>query len=124
MAMGRFGRAMGAALIICATSIATDSAEAQASRASTGPEPSAIQVIADVTAIQTRCWNLVVRPGVAFAYGETKGVRMIEVLPGGRLRGAFDRAFAETAKLDNELLCGAVAYGYANNLPGVIERRP
>lgn len=120
----RFCEGMRVPLIgFCALS-ATSAASAQTTRTSTGPEPSAIQVIADVTAIQTRCWKLVVRPGIAFAYGETKGVRMIEVLPGGRLRSAFDRAFAETAKLDDELLCGAVAFGYANNLPGVIERRP
>jgi hypothetical protein len=122
--MTGFGQAMAVACIVGAAQSAADAAKAQATRTSTDPNPSAIQVIADVTAIQARCWNLLVRPGVAFAYGETKGVRMIEVLPGGRLRGAFDRAFAETVKLDDESLCGAVAVGYANNLPGVIERRP
>jgi hypothetical protein len=98
-------------------------ATAQSMKASLSVEASAIQVIADVTAIQARCWNLMVRPGIAFAYGEAKGVRMIEVLPGGRLRSAFDRAFSDSNKVSADQLCGPIASVYARDLPGVIERR-
>jgi len=98
-------------------------ATAQSVKASLSVEAGAIQVIADVTAIQARCWNLMVRPGVAFAYGEAKGVRMVEVLPGGRLRSAFDRAFSDSNKVSADQLCGPIANVYARDLPGVIERR-
>jgi hypothetical protein len=96
---------------------------AQSVKASLSVEAGAIQVIADVTAIQARCWNLMVRPGIAFAYGEAKGVRMVEVLPGGRLRSAFDRAFSDSNKVSADQLCGPIASVYARDLPGVIERR-
>jgi hypothetical protein len=113
-------------LTLVATVYATvprESAWAENARTDPPGEADAIQVIADVTAIQARCWNLLVRPGIAFAYGETKGVRMIEVLPGGRLRSAFDKAFLDSNKVDVEELCGPIANSYARDLPGVIERR-
>jgi hypothetical protein len=109
--------------LVVAAAGADEAATAQSVKASLPIEAGAIQVIADVTAIQARCWNLLVRPGVAFAYGETKGIRMIEVLPGGRLRSAFDKAFSDSSKVDANQLCGHVASVYARDLPGVIERR-
>jgi hypothetical protein len=110
-------------LALAFTTAARQGAWAENMRTNPSGEAGAIQVIADVTAIQARCWNLLVRPGVAFAYGETKGVRMIEVLPGGRLRSAFDKAFVDSNKVDVAKLCGPIASSYARDLPGVIERR-
>ena len=83
----------------------------------------AIEIIADVAAIQVRCWDLIVRPGIAFARGEENGVHMLEVMPGGRLRAIFERFFKATSQIDEAQLCGPIAAAYAHDLPGVIDRR-
>jgi predicted transglutaminase-like cysteine proteinase len=100
-----------------------ETAMAQSLPAKLPADAGAIQVIADVTAIRARCWNLSVRPGIAFTYGETKGISMLEVLPGGRLRSAFDKALSDSQKIDSGQLCGPLASSYARDLPGVIESR-
>jgi len=83
----------------------------------------AIKVIADITAIQVTCRNLDVRPGVAFQYIESKGVRTVDVLPGGRRRADFEAAFAKASMIDRSELCSSIASKYAADLPGVIGER-
>jgi hypothetical protein len=82
-----------------------------------------IQAIADIIAIQTSCRNLDVSPGYAFHYGERNGLRMVDIMPGGRRRREFDEAFAKSSLIDPSELCSSVAAKYAAQLPGTIGQR-
>jgi hypothetical protein len=109
-----FGAAAAAALAACCC-VPPLAARAQA----TDP----VQVIAEMTTIQLSCRSLEVRPGVAFRFGESHGVRAVDILPGGRRRGEFEEALAKASMIDPERLCSTVAARYAVDLPGSIGQR-
>ncbi|MBV9222365.1 MAG: hypothetical protein JOY94_23355, partial [Methylobacteriaceae bacterium] len=60
---------------------------------------------------------------IAFQYIESKGLRSVDVLPGGRRRAEFEAALAKATMIDRSELCSSIASKYATDLPGVIGQR-
>ena len=113
-----FARAMAAAALLL-----SGLGGAAAGDVEVANEESAVRALAAITAIQVRCRNLDVQPGYVFAFVESSGVRVADLLPGGRRRPDFDAAYAVVGLTSKQDLCSTVADGYAQNIPGSIGRR-
>lgn len=98
-------------------------------RASAGdPRPTveggAMQVLADVVLIESRCRQLNVDYGKLFAFAERNGIRPTDIMPAGERHAAFATAYQRRSKeTANDRLCGALAAERDAILPGVFTSR-
>ena len=84
----------------------------------------AIQVLADVTLVDSQCRKVNADFGVAFRYAEQQGVHPADVMPLGRHRTAFQAASdlrRDTTPLEE--LCGAFMLQYERDFPGLFADR-
>jgi hypothetical protein len=93
-----------------------------------GPLPhnqtEAIQVLADVTLIDSQCRKVSADFGLAFRYAEEQGVRGVDVMPLGRRRASFDAASEHRLGTTPVAeLCGSLLQRYVQNFPGLFAQR-
>ncbi len=81
----------------------------------------AIQVLADLTAIDADCRDLAVDFGIGFRYAEQHGLSPASILPTGARRPAFEAALRLTQSNDGAIVeCGTLARHYSIALPGSV----
>ena len=81
----------------------------------------AIQVLADLTAIDADCRDLAVDFGIGFRYAEQQGLPPSSVLPTGVRRSAFEAALRRTQTNYGAVIeCGSLARHYSIALPGSV----
>ena len=84
----------------------------------------ALQVLADVVLVESRCGTLNVDYGKLFAYAEAHGIRPVDIMPTGERRAAFDAA---TRKRIDDLpparLCSDLAADRDAVIPGIFTAR-
>lgn len=94
------------------------------STAGSATQAQAMQLLADVTLIDSECRNLNAVFGMAFRYAEERGIHMTDVMPMGARRAefqaAYDRRLEATAHED---LCGSLARQYDEEFPGLFTLR-
>ncbi|MDX7950874.1 hypothetical protein P7D22_06740 [Lichenihabitans sp. Uapishka_5] len=81
----------------------------------------AVQVMADLTLIDSACHGEAVNFGIALGFLARQGVSTTSVLPGGSERAAFEHDVqTRRASFDHDALCGEIADNYAEALPGSV----
>ena len=101
---------------------------ALASPSSPAPLPpsqtKAVQLLADVTLIDSECRKVNANFGVAFRYAEEQGVHAVDIMPLGRHRAEFqsasDRRLSTTAP---DELCGSFMLQYERDFLGLFAER-
>ncbi len=89
-----------------------------------GPDAEALQVLADVVLIESRCQTLMVDYGRLFDFAEREGISPMAVMPAGERRAAFEAAYAWRAReMRPDRLCGDLAAARAAAVPGVFTAR-
>ena len=84
----------------------------------------ALQVLADVVLVESRCGTLNVDYGKLFAYAETHGIRPVEIMPTGERRAAFEAATRKRiADTPPARLCSDLAAERDAVIPGVFTAR-
>ena len=84
----------------------------------------ALQVMADVVLVESRCGTLNVDYGKLFAYAETHGIRPIEIMPTGERRAAFEAATRKrVAEMPPARLCSELAADRDAVIPGIFTAR-
>jgi hypothetical protein len=90
-----------------------------------GSVKDAIQVLADLTAIDVDCRDLAVNFGVGFQYAEQLGLAPSSVMPAGARRPAFEAALHQTQSSYGAVIeCGTLARHYSIALPGSVTFQP
>ena len=112
-------RAMALAGMAAALPLAAQPAAGAAPRANTVAD--AVQVLADLTAIDADCHGLAVDFGIGFRYAADQGVSPATILPAGSRRPAFETALRTTLSgYGDAVVCGALAHHYSVALPGSV----
>ena len=85
----------------------------------------AIQVIADLTAIDADCRDLSVNFGIGLQYAAGQGLAASAIMPAGPERSAFEMAL-QLARSDygDAIECGVLAHHYSVALPGSVTFAP
>ena len=89
-----------------------------------GVDGEALQVLADVVLIESRCRTLDVDQDKLFAFAERNGINPVDILPTGERRAAFEAAYGRRVReMSPEQLCGDLAAARAATIPGVFTAR-
>lgn len=89
-----------------------------------GIQEGALQVLADVVLIESRCRSLTVDYGRLFAFAEGNGIQPVDIMPTGPRRPAFEAAFrARSREAGVDQLCGPLAADRAAVIPGLFSAR-
>ena len=91
---------------------------------SAAPANDAMQVMADIVLIESRCSGLNVDYAKAFAYLQRNGIDPTDVMPTGPRRAAFEADYRRRSALtDDGALCADLAAQRAAEIPGIFIRR-
>ena len=84
----------------------------------------ALQVLADVVLVESRCGTLNADYGKLFAYAEAHGIRPVEIMPTGERRAAFEAATRRRiAETPPARLCSDLAADRDAVIPGIFTAR-
>ena len=88
------------------------------------PAHDALQVMADIVLIESRCGGLNVDYGKAFAFLQRNGIDPVDIMPTGTRRAAFDADIRRrAAPTDDGALCADLAAQRQADVPGVFTQR-
>lgn len=116
MSIRSFGLGASVLIAIMAGSYAADAVTPKAAALN-----EAIQVLADLTAIDVDCRDLAVNFGIGFRYASDQGLAAAAILPAGPKRPIFETALNATqVNYGAAIVCGALAHHYSVMLPGSV----
>ena len=88
------------------------------------PAHDAMQIMADVVLIESRCGSLNVDYGKAFAFLQRNGIDPADIMPTGPRRQAFDADYRRrSASTDDGALCADLAAQRQADIPGIFLQR-
>ena len=88
------------------------------------PAHDAMQVMADIVLIESRCGGLNIDYGKAFAFLQKNGIDPADIMPTGPRRPAFDADYRRrSASTDDGALCADLAAQRQADIPGVFLSR-
>ena len=78
-----------------------------------------MQMLADAMLIDAECRSTNAMFGAVFNYGEEHGVHIADIMPLGRRRAEFERAYRRRlASMSHDELCGPLRERYQEAFPG------
>ena len=84
----------------------------------------AIQMLADVTLVDSQCKKVNANFGVAFGYAQEQGVHPADIMPLGRHRAEFQSASdRRLSTMPLNELCGSFTLQYERDFPGLFAER-